>query len=100
MYNTAVRIQRMEMADDVPNQISPLVTVILLFFFGIGYYFQIQGHLNAHWDRHRLIAAGRLQAAGAAGRLSPSTPQAAITPGAVIESQGTKSQRDSTTGPG
>jgi hypothetical protein len=23
---------------------------------------QIQGHLNAHWDRHRLIAAGRIAA--------------------------------------
>jgi len=62
MYNTATRIQRMEMADNLPNQISPLVTVILLFFFGIGYYFQIQGHLNAHWDRHRLIASGRIPA--------------------------------------
>jgi heme/copper-type cytochrome/quinol oxidase subunit 3 len=60
MYNTAVRIQRMEAADDLPNQISPLVTIILLFFFGIGYYFQIQGHLNSHWDRHRLIASGRV----------------------------------------
>jgi hypothetical protein len=60
MYNTAVRIQRMEAADDLPNQISPLVTIILLFFFGIGYYFQIQGHLNSHWDRHRLVASGRV----------------------------------------
>src|ERR1700730_15947993 len=60
MYNTAVRIQRMEVADDLQNQISPLVTVILLFLVGIGYYFQIQEHLNAHWDRHQLVSAGRL----------------------------------------
>src|ERR1700730_19039669 len=44
LYNTAVRIQRMEIADDLAGHINPLVTVILLFFFGIGYYFQIQGH--------------------------------------------------------
>ena len=69
MYNTATRIQRMEMADSLPNQISPLVSLILLFFFGIGYYFQIQGHLNAHWDRHRMIASGRIPGLGPAAAL-------------------------------
>jgi heme/copper-type cytochrome/quinol oxidase subunit 3 len=60
MYNTATRIQQIEMADSLPNQISPVVTLILLFLFGIGYYFQVQGHLNAHWDRHHMIASGRI----------------------------------------
>jgi hypothetical protein len=60
MYNTAARIQQIEMADSLPNQISPVITLISLLFFGIGYYFQVQGHLNAHWDRHRLIASGRI----------------------------------------
>lgn len=59
MYNTAVRIERMEQADQVPNTISPLVAFILIWFFGIGYFFQIQGHLNAHWYKHELAAAGR-----------------------------------------
>jgi hypothetical protein len=60
LHNTAARIQQIELADSLPNQISPLVALILLFFFGIGYYFQVQGHLNAHWDRHRMIASGRI----------------------------------------
>lgn len=56
-YNTATRIHRMEIADDSPNNISPLVTIILLFFFAIGYVFQVQSHLNAHWDRHRFATS-------------------------------------------
>lgn len=87
MYNTSVRIQRMELADDIPNQISPLVTLILLFFFGIGYFFQIQGHLNAHWERHRLIAAGRIQPAGVVGPLQASMPERAIPSEATVESR-------------
>lgn len=79
MYNTAARIQRMEMADSLPNQISPLVTVILLFFFGIGYYFQVQGHLNAHWDRHRMIASGRIPGPAYTPALAPA-PQPAVIP--------------------
>ncbi len=85
MYNTAVRIQRMEMADDVSNQISPLVTVILLFFFGIGYYFQVQGHLNAHWDRHRLIASGRLAGSAPPSTLAAPGTQVAIPPTVPVD---------------
>jgi hypothetical protein len=58
-YNTATRIQRMELVDGAPNQISPVVTIILLLFFGIGYVFQVQSHLNAHWDTHRLTIYGQ-----------------------------------------
>jgi hypothetical protein len=47
----------MELADGSTNTISPLVTFILLFFFGIGYFVQIQSHLDAHWDGHRFAAA-------------------------------------------
>ena len=56
-YNLATRIQKMELADQSTNQISPVVTIVLLFFFGIGYVFQIQSHLNSHWDSHRFAAA-------------------------------------------
>ncbi len=53
-YNTATRIQRMELADGASQTISPLVTFLLLYFLIIGYVVQIQSHLNAHWDSHRL----------------------------------------------
>jgi len=56
-YNTAVRVQKLEIADDAPNSISPLVGFLLFIFFGIGYPIQIQSHLNAHWTRHRFGAA-------------------------------------------
>ncbi len=79
-YNTATRIQRMELADEVPNTISPLVTIVLLFFFAVGYVFQVQSHLNAHWDSHR-FALARAQRQGFV--LAP-TPRSAL-PG----SQGT-----------
>jgi Domain of unknown function (DUF4234) len=72
-YNTAVRIQRMEMADGQPQQISPTLTFLLLCFFGVGYYFQIQGHLNAHWEWHRLRSSRRELAGGAALPGLPST---------------------------
>jgi hypothetical protein len=52
-YNTGTRIQRMELADGMTSTISPLVTFLLLVFFGIGYVVQVQSHLNAHWDGHR-----------------------------------------------
>lgn len=60
-YNLASRIHRMELADQSTNQISPVVTIVLLFFFGIGYVFQIQSHLNAHWDGHRFAVARAAQ---------------------------------------
>jgi len=60
-YNLATRIHRMEIADQSVNQISPVVTIVLLFFFGIGYVFQIQSHLNAHWDGHRFAVARAAQ---------------------------------------
>jgi Domain of unknown function (DUF4234) len=59
MYNTAARVQAMEIADDAPSQISPLVSFILLLFFGVGYIVQVQSHLNAHWVRHQLGHQGR-----------------------------------------
>jgi hypothetical protein len=65
-YNLATRIQRMEIADQSANQISPVVTIVLLFFFGIGYVFQIQSHLNAHWDGHRFAAQRLTQQLAAA----------------------------------
>jgi len=85
MYNTAARIQRMEMADSLPHQISPLVSLILLFFFGIGYYFQVQGHLNAHWDRHRMIASGRIPGPVLAGALPTVSSRRLVPEPAPIE---------------
>src|SRR6202521_2458755 len=76
-YNLATRIQRMEIADQSNNQIAPVVTIILLFFFGIGYVFQVQSHLNAHWDGHRFAAQRYSQqlAAAAQQTLPPAQPQ-------------------------
>ncbi len=63
-YNTATRIQRMELADGTTSTISPLVTFILLIFFGIGYVVQVQSHLNAHWDGHRFALSRAQRAIG------------------------------------
>lgn len=57
LYNTAVRVQKLEIADGSPSTISPLVAFLLLIFFGIGYIVQVQGHLNAHWTRHQFEPA-------------------------------------------
>jgi hypothetical protein len=46
----------MEVADGQMAGLSPVVTIILLFFFAIGYVFQVQGHLNDHWDAVRFAA--------------------------------------------
>ena len=56
-YNTAVRVQKLEIADDAPGSVSPLVSFLLFIFFGIGYPIQIQSHLNAHWTRHQFQVA-------------------------------------------
>jgi hypothetical protein len=73
-YNLATRIHRMEIADQSATQISPVVTIVLLFFFGIGYVFQIQSHLNAHWDGHRFAAHRFAQQLAAAPQQSLPTP--------------------------
>lgn len=62
-YNTAVRIQKMQIADRDTHQISPLITFILLFFFGIGYVVQVQSNLNAHWVKHEFEQPEILEAA-------------------------------------
>lgn len=85
MYNTAERIQGMEMADSLPYQISPLVSLILLFFFGIGYYFQVQSHLNRHWNRHRMIASGRIPGPVLAGGLRTRDSHTRVVEPAPIE---------------
>jgi hypothetical protein len=51
-YNTAERVKRLEMADRMPSQISPVVSVLFVIFFWIGYPIQVQSHLNAQWDHH------------------------------------------------
>lgn len=56
-HNTAERVKRLEMADGMPSQISPVLSVLFLIFLGIGYPIQVQSHLNAHWDHH-LMEAG------------------------------------------
>jgi len=66
-YNTAGRIRKMEEADQVANPISPVLALVLIFLFGIGYFFVVQGHLNAHWDRHRQEAPQPITGAAPAG---------------------------------
>lgn len=66
-YNTATRIQQMELADGTTSAISPLVTFLLLVFFGIGYVVQVQSHLNAHWDGHRFALTRMARQAALAG---------------------------------
>jgi hypothetical protein len=51
-YNTAERVKRLEMADRMPSQISPVLSVLFMIFFWIGYPIQVQSHLNAQWDHH------------------------------------------------
>ena len=51
-YNTAERVKRLEMADGMHSQISPVLSVLFMIFLGIGYPIQVQSHLNAQWDHH------------------------------------------------
>jgi hypothetical protein len=70
-YNTVTRIQRMELADGMTSTISPLVTFLLLVFFGIGYVVQVQSHLNAHWDGHRFTITRMERQAMLGGAAAP-----------------------------
>lgn len=81
-YNTATRVQRMELADGATSTISPLVTFLLLWFIGIGYIVQIQSHLNAHWDAHRFAFTRMERQAmlGAAPLPVPPVPAPALPP--------------------
>lgn len=53
LYRTAVRVRSMEMGDGVGRPVSPGLSLVLLFVFGVGYYLLVQGHLNDHWASHR-----------------------------------------------
>ncbi len=85
VHGTAARLQRMEQAEGVAEPINPLLATILLFFFGIGYYYQVQGHLNAHWARHRGASAGLVSNLGQA----QAAPAPAPKPPASVAPEGT-----------
>jgi hypothetical protein len=52
-YNTSHRVRRLEFADGMPDQISPVLSVLFMIFLGGGYPIQVQMHLNRQWDYHR-----------------------------------------------
>lgn len=53
-YNTSERVRRLEIADGISHQISPVLSLLFMIFLGIGYPIQVQMHLNAQWDYHQM----------------------------------------------
>jgi len=72
IYNTCVRIGRMQERAGLDSRIEPVIGLLLIFVFGLDSLY-MQSHLNRIWDRY-------LQGAPPASQLPPSTPGPALPP--------------------
>lgn len=68
-YSTAARIRQMQLDEGATQTISPVVALLLLIFFGIGYPLYIASQMREHWHTHRL--AGVTVPPGTRPRNSP-----------------------------
>jgi hypothetical protein len=73
VYQTGVRIRRMQERAGLSSRIEPVVALVLTFVFGL-HTLYIQSHLNQIWDKY--LGAGAAQPgfppAGTTGALPPS----------------------------
>ncbi len=52
-YTTAARIRQMQLDEGAPQTISPVVTLLLMLFLGIGVPLYVGSQLREHWHAHR-----------------------------------------------
>jgi hypothetical protein len=73
VYQTGVRIQRMQERAGLSSRIEPVVGLLLMFVFGL-HTLYLQSHLNRIWDKYLSPASAQpgISQSGSSGALPPS----------------------------